>query len=169
MTAYPFFTFPIRGKRDAMRARYRARQVARLLQFSAHEQACIAAGTFAVVCQALEVLGKSLLCFQIDDNKLHVFLRSTRSRDDHARGGVNRIASLAVGEESLLRLVKALPPDQALAEADLAWLVQNVEDPPAGLFDEVVRQNQEVLSLLYALTASQNAVKEGQAAHPSAA
>src|SRR5712671_562762 len=117
MTAYPFFTFPIRGKRDALRARYRARQVARLLQYSAHEQACIAAGTFAVVCQALEVVGKSLLCFQIDDNKLHVFLRSTRGRGEDARGGVNRIASLAGGAESHLRLVKPLPPDQALAEA----------------------------------------------------
>jgi hypothetical protein len=147
-----------------MRARYRARQVARLLQFSAHEQACIAAGTFAVVCQALELLGKSVLCFQIDDSKLHVFMRSARG------GGVNRISALAGGEQSaLLRLVKPLPPDQALAEADLAWLVQNVEDPPSGLFDEVVRQNQEMLSLLHALTAAQNAGKEGQAAHPSAA
>src|SRR5258708_12331694 len=94
MTAYPFFTFPIRGKRDAMRARFRARQVARLLQFSAHEQACIAAGTFAVVCQALQLLGKSVLCFQIAESKLHVFIPSPRA------AGVNPISALPARNEA---------------------------------------------------------------------
>ena len=50
-----------------------------------------------------------------------------------------------------MHLVKALPSDRPLADADLAWLVDSTKDVASGLFEEIVRQNQEVLSLLHEL------------------
>jgi hypothetical protein len=166
MTAHPFSTFPVRGKKDAIRARHRARQIASLLRFSLQEQACIAAGTFAVACQALDVLGKALLCFQIEDQQLQVYIRVGRQADRRARRS-RREADGDVGP--LMRLVKSLPEEQPMSEADLAWLIGNAEESPVELFEEVVKQNQEVLGLLHELAASQRHEKEDQAARSSAA
>jgi hypothetical protein len=167
MTAHPFSTFPVRGKKDAIRARHRARQIASLLRFSPQEQACIAAGTFAVVCQALDVLGKALLCFQIEANQLQVFIRVGGQAERRARG--RRSGSADGDARPLLRLVKPLPEEQPMSEADLAWLIDNAEESPIELFEEVVKQNQEVLGLLHELAASQRPGKEDQPARPSAA
>jgi hypothetical protein len=167
MTAHPFSTFPVRGKKDAIRARHRARQIASLLRFSLQEQACIAAGTFAVACQALDVLGKALLCFQIEDHQLQVYVRVGRQADRRARRP--RRGSDDGDARPLMRLVKSLPEEQPISEAELAWLIGNAEESPVELFEEVVKQNQEVLGLLHELAASQRHKKEDQAARPSAA
>ena len=65
MTITPFLVVNLRGKKDALRVRQRSRRVASLLHFGVHEQTCIAAGAFVVACQALSVLLKPRLCFQI--------------------------------------------------------------------------------------------------------
>jgi hypothetical protein len=163
MTAPPFVTLPVRGKKDVLRARQRARQIAALLHFPPLEQACIAAGTFAVSCRALGRLGRFRLCFQIEANQLNVFARPS---------GRNRTLSRARSEEGvLLRLAKSLPQGQPVDEADLAWLVRNTEGPALELFEEVIRQNQEVLSLLHELAAGrkEELASGGQPSQPYAA
>ena len=69
----------------------------------------------------------------------------------------------------MMRLVKRLPEEQPMSEADLAWLVHNADESPVELFEEVVKQNQEMLGLLHELAASRRHEKEGQPARPSAA
>jgi hypothetical protein len=168
MTAQPFLTFPIRGKKDVIRARQRARQVASLLQFSPQDQACLAAGTFVIACQALESLGTAVVCFQLEDAQLKVFA-NVEGAPGEANHPVNRITCLPARDGLQLRLVKPLPADSRLAEADLAWLVNNVGETRGLLFEEVIKQNQEVLMLLHTLHASGRAQIEDQPIRPSAA
>ncbi len=170
MTAPPFLTFPVRGKRDAIRARHCARQIAALLHFSVEQQACIAAGTFMIACQGLGVYGKFVLCFQIDNNQLHVHARGPANRPQLPCGRVNRLAALPGGDgETPLRLVKPLPEEKTLAEADVAWLVRHAEAESTGLFEEIIKQNQEVLALVHQLQTLQQPHDTGQPLRPHAA
>src|SRR5262249_34674724 len=106
------------------------------------------------------------LCFQLEANQLHVFARAGKNSEKFG----NRIAALLVPQgQAPLRLSKPLPAEQTVAESDLAWLVQNGSDPTADLFEEVIRQNQEVLTLLHELRACQKHRDEGQPARPNAA
>src|ERR1051325_2451805 len=73
MTITPFLALKIRTKKDAVRARTRARRVAGLLSFDPHEQTCIAAGAFVIACQAMMLFGKARLCFQIESHQLQIF------------------------------------------------------------------------------------------------
>lgn len=145
MKADPFMTLRVCSRKDALRGRHQARLVAQLLHFEAHEQACVAAGTFLVACQALERLGQAQLCFLIEQRQLHVFAEAV--------GPPGEAASASVAEPSVsLRLTKPVPPGQPLATADLGWLVGRIEQTGRnGLFAEIVKQNQEILSLLHEL------------------
>ena len=156
MIITPFLALKLRTKRDAVLARQRARRVASLLCFDPHEQACIAAGTFVVACQALAVFGKSRLCFQIEHNQLQVFAEEMRPATGEPIDQVSQRLSglLNDGErKSLFRLCKPMPPQETATEQlDLAWLVHKVEETADdSLFDEIVKQNQETLALLHEL------------------
>ena len=151
MSATPLLTLPVRDRRDALRGRQRARQIAQLLHFDAREQACIAAGTFLVACQALHCPTPALLCFEIDQRRLGVFLRAA--------------------ESVALRLSKPIPGEFGLAEADLPWVVGHLEQTvQPELMDEVVKQNEEILTLLHELR-QQEVMLEKMGGHlkPSAA
>jgi hypothetical protein len=148
MSAAPFLTFPIRGKKDVIRVRHRARQIASLLQYSVHDQACIAAGTFVVASQMLDAPGPSVLCFQLEANQLHIYARS--AGDEGPR--VNRIVASPGRDGTLLRLARPLPTDRPpMDESDLAWMIKTAGKTAVPLFEEVSRQNQEVLTLLHEL------------------
>ena len=166
MSDSPFLNLLLRRKKDIVVARHRARQLAQLLKFPVQEQACIAAGTFAVAVRASAGLGKCHLCFQLDDNHLRVYARSVSS-DIPTSTGVSRISGFA-DTEGLLRLEKPLPQAPDMSQSDLAWLVQN-GDKGAGLFAEVVRQNDEVLMLLHELRLSRQQTAADQPGQPSAA
>ena len=165
MTAPPFLSFAVRGKKDAIRVRQRARQIASLLRFPIHEQACIAAGAFLIACQAHDQVGRFVLCFQIDDNQLHIYARSASDASE-LPARINRVAAVS---ENVLQLLKPLPAEMHLAEADLAWMVRSMEETPTSLFEEIVKQNQEVLTLLHELQASWRQRVEEQPARPHAA
>jgi hypothetical protein len=156
MTITPFLTLKLGGKKDAILARQRARRVASLLSFDFHEQACIAAGTFVVACQALVLFGKAQLCFQIENHQLHIFARDARPETEQLGfHGAKRLTGLFpdTDPKALFRLTKPLPPQENPAEEiELGWVVGQVEKTACnGLFDEIVRQNQEILSLLHEL------------------
>lgn len=165
MTITPFLALGLRGKKDAILARGRARRVASLLQFDPHEQACIAAGTFVIACQAFEQFKKPRLCFQIENQQLHVFA------EDAAPARANRFADFMPETEPtpLYRLIKPLPAqDGPTEELDLGWLVTNIERTAReGAFDEVVRQNQEVLALLSEVRLYQASAKENGEKSPN--
>jgi hypothetical protein len=120
----------LRGRRDLMRARWRARQIAGLLGFDFLAQAEIAALVFEIARRTYGRQGRSVLRFQLAGDWLHVFPRGGRDRAD--------------------RLVRALPP-QALAPAreDVPWLIRELGRlTPLNLFEEFRRQNQELLGAL---------------------
>ena len=165
MSTTPFLTIPLGCKKDAIRVRQRARRVASLLHYGVHEQTCIAAGAFVVACQAVSVLIKPRLCFQIERQQLQIYALEDKSTVPSGHGtGCARIAGLLEqGDPApLYRLAKPLPPQQdTTEELDLGWLVESIERTShEGLFDEIVKQNQEVLSLLHDLRLYQGAREE---------
>lgn len=172
MTITPFLTLKVRGKKDAVQARQRARRVASLLAFDPHEQACIAAGTFVVACQALVLFGDARLCFRIEGQQLHIFAQDRKTPVD---GAPSRLTGLfpEADPKALLRLVKSLPTQEnAAAEAELGWLVKKIEETACdSLFDEIVKQNQEMLALLHELRLYRGDLiqKEEKPANPHAA
>jgi hypothetical protein len=176
MTIAPFLALKLRSRKDAVLVRQRARRVARILSFDVHEQACIAAGAFVVACQALVLFGKARLCFQIQNHQLQIFAQEVNAETDAALQPVSkRLAGMfpGVDPKTLFRLTKQLPPQLHPAEeVELGWLVNQVEDTACnGLFDEIVKQNQEILSLLHELRSNQMNLsqKEEKSPNPHAA
>jgi hypothetical protein len=163
MTITPFLALKLRGKRDAVLARQRARRVASLLCFDPHEQACIAAGVFVIACQALARFGKAQLCFQIENNQMHVF---AESRQPTAEGRLNGL--FPDDPKPPARLVKPMPSrDNAAEEIELGWLVRQVEKASGeALFDEIIKQNQEILALLHELRSCRAAAEEKEKKSP---
>lgn len=176
MTTTPFFALKLRGKKDAVLVRQRARRVASLLSFDPHEQACIAAGTFVIACQALVLFGKSRICFQIEQNQLQIYAQEIHSTAiEELAQGSKRLSGLfnEYDANKLFRLCKPLPPQETPADQlDLGWLVTKVEETACkSLFDEIVKQNQETLALLHELRLYQgaDAKKEVKSIPPHAA
>ncbi len=146
-------TLPLHGKKDALRARHYARQFAHLLKFSTQEEACIAAGAFLIAHQVLQRKIKGRMVFRIENHFLQVF----------AQG-----ASPETGEmkdlDGIVRLSKCVPNQGNIEELDLGWLVRRMQTS-AWLYDEITKQNQEVLSLLHELQVSQTRLGEGRNPH----
>lgn len=161
MTITPFLALHLRSKKDTVRARQRARRVASLLHFSVHEQTCIAAGAFVIACQAIALLSRPRLCFQIDHQQLQIF---ATEEDAEVCAAKSRLAGVLaeIDHGSLYRMTKPLPAQQdTTEELDIGWLVQSVEKTShEGLFDEFVKQNQEVLALLHELRLYQGSLQE---------
>jgi hypothetical protein len=136
----PFWRFPVREKRDFLALRQKARQIAHLLHFPPLEEACVAAGVFAIAAQARQRLGECEVCFHLEQHHLIVEARalagSARPADDTG---------------PLLKLAKPLPEAaRPFAAEDLGWLMGRINDgAPADLFGELRKQNEEILLLLH--------------------
>src|SRR5579872_4241566 len=91
-------------KRDVVRARQRARQLAGLLGFGPDEQVCLAAGTFALATEG-HAAGHAVLCLEVQAAVLSIFIRF----DDRGHHDLR------------LRIEKPLPECGALAAEDLDW------------------------------------------------
>ncbi len=160
MTTTPFLVLNLRNKKDAVFARQRARRVASVLAFDAQEQACIAAGTFIIACQALMIFGKAKISFQIENHHLGISAQEGRTETHPEAHPISRrLAGIfpEVDAKALFRLAKPLPAsDCGVNQQELGWLVNKVEETACnGLFDEIVKQNQEVLALLHELRLNQ--------------
>jgi hypothetical protein len=161
----PIITLALRSKRDIMLARQRARQVAGLLGFDSLEQARIAAQVFELAVNARQFAGSVALQFQLADTALQVFpvpLRTKKTRgtapsspSELNPAGVRRLIDCLRKATELdtrlpLRLeapLPAKPPTVGIEE--LPWLLKELEKlTPANLFEEVQRQNQELLRAL---------------------
>jgi hypothetical protein len=176
MAITPFLALNLGGNKDAILARQRARRVASLLSFDIHEQACIAAATFVIACQALKLFGKARLCFQIENRQLQIYAQERKAASNAPQLPIsNRLAGMIVQDvdpKALFRMIKPLPQQQNVGEEiELGWLVKKVEETAGSqLFDEIIKQNQEILSLLHELRIRQLSVpQEDKSSKPHAA
>jgi hypothetical protein len=168
MVTTPFMTLKLRGKKDAILVRQRARRLASLLGYDIHEQACIAAGSFVVACQALLLFGKAKICFQMENHHLQIFAQEAPT--ESAPLVAERLAAAFPEAEAKLpfRLTKPLPRRDVADDIEIGWLVKKVEETACdGLFDEIVKQNQEVLSLLHEVRLYQLDANKKEAKSPS--
>lgn len=125
------FSLPLRRKRDIVTARQRARQAARLLGFDPAEQVSVAAAVFELAARAWTEKDGATLQFQLSGSHLQVFCEPQTS----------------------LRLLRALPKEaRGMALEDLVWAARELgQETPTDLFDEMRRQNQDLLRLLQEL------------------
>lgn len=132
----------IQKKRDLLRARQVARQIAGLLGFDATEQACIAAAVFEIGNQTRLQRQGMALHFQITESVLQVGPHTGTPP---------------------VRLEKPLPRcDTRPAPADLVWMVRQLAElTPFVALEEVRRQNQELLRALVELKACQARLEQG--------
>ncbi|MBI3407182.1 MAG: hypothetical protein HY040_02345 [Planctomycetes bacterium] len=139
---FSLLEMPVRSRRDVIWAQQRLRRLAGLLCFDGHEQALIAACAFAVANHALEVLGRAKLCAQVADGVLHVFAQANEEVSDK---------SDALAREPLLRMSKELPGKQKNSTEDVGWIASQLPLlEKLDVFEEMRRQNQDVLALLCA-------------------
>ena len=143
MASKPFWTLRVHDKRDVLVARQKARQIAHLLHYPPLEEACIAAGAFAIAAQARDHYEICDLCFQLDHNQLIVVAKPLGDGAEAAKSTV-----------PMMKLAKALPDAvRGFSVDELAFLIGRINDQaPADLFGELSKQNQEILLLLHLLT-----------------
>lgn len=144
MTPEPFLQMRVRGYRDLLRVRHRARQIAKLLRFGPEEVIAIAAASFMVAHQGFVRLGRAFIAFTLHDRCLRVSTSPATDGD--------------VLPPDLFVLQKPLPPEQPLAAEDITWLLGQIQQlAPTRLGEEIARQNQEVLQLLVTLQCARSA------------
>jgi hypothetical protein len=154
----PFWLFRVREKRDFLALRQKARQIAHLLHFPPLEEACVAAGVFAIAAQARETLGECEICFQLEQHQLTVQARAVAAADANAK--------TSDGPRPLLKLAKPLPEAaRHFSAEDLGFLIARINDnTPAEPYAELCKQNQEVLLLLHLLQTQHQAPAKPSAA-----
>jgi hypothetical protein len=175
-------TLKLRGRRDLVLARWRARQIAGLLGFEFQEQAGIAAAVFEIAQQSYKRRVGVLIRFQLKEELLQVFAVGGRPRQPAGRPpgdrdpcGIRRFLDWLGGGPTagtpawLTRPV----PKKALAPAreDLPWLVEVLaRHTPLDLFAEIQKQNQELVRALQAVKtpASDSAAATLGSASPAA-
>ena len=142
----PFWTLRVHEKREVLVARQKARQIAHLLHYPPLEEACVAAGVFAIAAQAREHYEICDICFQLDSQHLVVFARPLNQPDVLE-------APQAKSNGPMLKLSKSLPEAaKGYSVDELAFLIGRInEQAPADLFGELSKQNQEILILLHML------------------
>lgn len=149
-------SLPLRSRRDLIWARHRSRQLAALLKFDPDDQALIAAVTFAIGVQALELFDEPDLLCQMEAKSLHVFAREAESEATRPR----RIPRARSGQGNPMRFARDLPSGLESSTADVRWVLEQLSlFEPVNLFEEVNRQNQEILSLLHALRTSESKLR----------
>lgn len=179
----PLLTIALRSKRDVVEARQRGRQLAGLLGLPPAEQLLVSAAVFEVAWSALQSRGHCQLCFQIEDHRLAVFatklerkkpVSGNRAKKLEAPALMQLLAKLdepAAPRASELRLEKPLPVSPGtLAVEDIPWAAQELaKQTPLNLFEEIRRQNQELLRLLHELTGKSADAGKRKPDTPSAA
>jgi hypothetical protein len=129
-----------------VQARQRARQIAGLLGYDSPQQASLAATVFYLGQQVLAEGITASLIFAVDGRCLRV----TPVPQDIflAKESFADILALCPPASSL-QLQQPLPTrDDALPAVDLAWVAEQLQrDTPLNLFEEMCRQNQELIAV----------------------
>lgn len=137
----------VRGQRDVMRARQRARQICGLLGYDRGRQAVLAATVFLQAQQALSRGALVMLHFQVDQDQFRVEASLPEVPPSLTAPALGILPLSA--PEPLLQLCQPLPKrDDALGAVDLAWIARQLQQhTPLNLFEEIQRQNQELLAV----------------------
>jgi hypothetical protein len=132
----------LRGKRDLLRLRQRARQLARALGFAPADQALIAAAAFQLGCSASAQARRCRLTFHLREGKLQAV--TSQDAPDLAR----------------VQLEWVLPGrEPSLAPTDLPWAMRELERlTPLDLFEELRQQNLDLLQALHELQSCRTAL-----------
>jgi hypothetical protein len=156
----PILTLKIRNRRDVLRARQRARQIAGLLGFELLEKTAIACAVFEIARRACRSMGGSAIRFQLDESTLAVFpVKCGHGRADvdlHSSWDSKPFHPAEPATDSMLRLdrpqpSRALPLDReslAFVAAELSRLT------PFDVFEEIHQHNQELLDVCQQLAAA---------------
>lgn len=125
---------PLQNCRDLLLARQRARQIAQLLRFPAHDVSAIAAGVFLVANSACLALKRCELCISVGDGQLLITAEAKRGQ----------------GKTAPLTMTRALPrTESSLAIDDIAFVLGQMDKlAPPKPRDELARMQQELLGLL---------------------
>jgi hypothetical protein len=134
-------TLPLHGKRDAVVARQRARQLAGLLGLDPPRQGWFAAAVFEMACDVRQESGRGRLHFQVANGAVRAFAECWPSAAPPADAPC---------------VEAPLPADGSrLAAEDLAWAVSRLHDlTPLDVFEEVRRLNRELLAAYQQLRAA---------------
>jgi hypothetical protein len=156
-------TVAVRRKKDLLRLRQRGRQIAALLGYEAYDQSAIAAGVFAIACQTLREYGPCVVHFQLVDNVFRVVPVGARKHTQPTAGRFQGWYG-SVDAAPALRIEKPLPPrEPPLSAEDAVFAAQHLERlTPSNLFEEIERQNQELLQAMIDLRASQAQQSQSQ-------
>ena len=148
-------TLKLRTKRDVVRARQRARQIAQLLGYEALEQNWIAASVFEMARNGLPI--RAVLRMQLQPDLLRIAL--TQSRGSEKDGGRQRRVGTA-------QIVLRLPENtSSLDRHDLPWIIQQLNRiTPLNLFEEFHQQNLEILHLATLLRSQAEGVSQDSSA-----
>lgn len=185
----PLLAVTLQSERDVLEARQRGRQLAGLLGYDAREQVLVAAAVFEVAWSAWQNRGRCRLCFHVEAGRLTVIPgrlprqekprpakkspeSSERNLDERGlRRLLEHLSAPPAATPAELRLEKPLPaaPGPISAE-DLPWALRQLSrHTPHSLFDEIHRQNQELLKLLHELKAREAEPGKRKPDKPSAA
>jgi hypothetical protein len=138
---HALLTLKVRTKRDVLRARQRARQIARLLGYEPVEQSWIAASVFDMARKAMT--HRAVLRIELQPDLLRISVQSCdhESRDFQSRDHEGAIAlPLPDGRSS--------ENASSLDRHDLPWIIQQLNRiTPVNLFEEFHQQNLEMLHL----------------------
>src|SRR5262249_18164546 len=147
---------PLRSRRDVVWARQRVRRLTALLKFEGHEQALVVAGAFAIAYQALGLMADASLCVHVRDGALHILAQPTDGFDEASAPGLT----------SRLCLHKPLPHMDlngsrvklnengrgSFSSEDISWIAAQIPLlEKLDVFEEIRRQNDEILALLHRL------------------
>src|SRR5687768_9832534 len=110
---HTLWTLRLTGRRDALFARQRSRQIAALVGFDFQEQACISAGVFAIAWQVLHLKAPLQIQFELKGDCLQVFVKGAEQRKSGP-------------ELSILRLEKRVPARAKLSLDDLRWAIHHL-------------------------------------------
>lgn len=150
----PLMLFEVRRKRHVVLARQQARRLAGLLGYDAAEQACLAALVFEAATRALRQAAAVVLRFEMSAETFRVLP--------------------LVGDEPLaFRVERALPQrEPPVGPEDVGFVAARLNELATGdVFEEVERQNQDLLRALVELRACRTEVTDlrQRPAGPSAA
>jgi hypothetical protein len=143
----------LRRKRDLLRLRQRARQLARALGYAARDQALIAASVFQLGCWALEQGHRCQITFRVADGQLLAVPVPGKVASSHDAADPNGV-----------QLEWSLPRrDSGLTPVDVVWAMRELERlTPLDLFEEVRQQNADFLLALNDLQLCRNELGKGR-------
>ncbi len=161
--AQTLLTLELGTRQDVAAARQRARQIAALLGYPAHEQTSLAVAVFFLAHQEWEDAPDGRLVFVLDEGFFEVAPQETA--DPLPTASLPTADGWPAGSTADRWKLRRPLPDRpcCLPGEDLAWSIQQLhKHTPLDWFDEVRQHNQEMLALLRELAAAEAELRQSR-------